>query len=139
MSSHALAVAILWIAVALGVSFHATATDRGGVLWGVLTLFTGVFGLFGYAIAVAVGGGGDGDGSGSDGPDRSEVVRICPECSAEHDGTPNYCGECGEALSEDDDWVFARVLRTGSDGYCSHCKSKIGLDAETCPDCGALF
>lgn len=98
---------------------------------GLLTFFTGLLGLLAYAIAA---------GSAADEvTDNNDQYRRCPACSTRHDGDPNYCAECGEPLDETDDVVAARLLRSGSRGYCSNCTSQVALDADICPDCEAVF
>jgi len=123
---------LFWTALAVGVGIHAMDRGRSGFLWGLLTFFTGLVGLLVYAVVV-------GTAADTVDDDDAERVRRCPECSASHEGSPNYCADCGEPLDEDDDVVRARVLRSGSRGYCSNCKSQVGLDADDCTNCGAVF
>jgi len=137
MSSHAfvaLLALLLWTAVALAVGIHASSRGRSGFVWGLVAFLVGLVGVVVYLLALLITDdppdGGDGDAT---------RVRVCPACSANHEGTPNYCSECGEALNADDGVVRARILRSGSRGYCSHCKSRVGLDADACADCGAVF
>lgn len=135
MSSHGLALVVallVWTALSVAVGIHAMDRDRSGFLWGLLTFFTGLIGLLIYAVVA----GSAADTVDDDEPERR---RRCPACATSHDGTPNYCGECGEPLDETDDVVAARILRSGSRGYCSNCKSRVALDADRCSDCGAMF
>lgn len=135
MSSHALLVFWLLFGVALtvGVGVHAHNRGRSGFIWGLLTLFTGLIGAFIYVLVVLTG---DGAQVEDEDPDHR---RVCPNCSATHTGQPDYCSACGEALGADDDKPTGSVLRSGSQGYCSNCKGKVELDAETCGHCGALL
>lgn len=137
MSSHALLVIGLLVGLVLTVAVGVDAHRRGrsGFLWGLLTFFTGVVGAFVYALVVLTGDGGK---SGS-GEGETDAVRVCPNCSATHAGTPDYCSDCGEPLDADDDASVATVLRSGSRGYCSDCKGRVDLDADRCPNCGAVF
>jgi hypothetical protein len=129
MSSHAALLIWLLLGLVLTVAVGVDAHNRGrsGFLWGLLTFFTGIVGAFVYVLVLL---------SGDDSEDP-ESVRICPNCSATHSGTPEYCSDCGEALDRDDDAPTATVVRSGPRGYCSHCNTPVGLDAEACPGCGA--
>jgi hypothetical protein len=113
------------------VAVDAANRNRSALIWGMATFFTGVLGAFVYALVVLTG-----DGAESGDPD---VVRTCSACGTGHEGTPNYCRECGEPMDDADDRPVATVLRSGSDGYCSNCKSEVGLSADACSDCGALL
>jgi RNA polymerase subunit RPABC4/transcription elongation factor Spt4 len=134
VSSHVLAVVaiLFWTGLSVAVGVHAINRDRSGLLWGALTLVTGLVGLLIYAVVAGTAadevGGGD--------PERR---RRCPACSASHDDAPDYCPDCGEPLDEGDDVVVARLLRSGSRGYCSNCKERVDLAADDCPNCGAVF
>lgn len=135
MSSHALLLTIAgfaWVVIATGVGVHAMNRGRSGFLWGLLTFFTGVLGLLAYALVAGTAANEVTD-------DDADRYRRCPACATRHDGEPNYCAECGESLDETDDVVTARLLRSGSRRYCSNCKSRVDRDADTCPDCGAVF
>lgn len=135
VSSHVLAFVVLlfWIAIAVAVGIHANDRGRSGFLWGIVTGLTGLLGLLIYALVL--GNAAD----QVDDSDDTERIRRCPECSANHDDAPNFCAECGEPLDEDDDVVVARLLRSGSRGYCSNCKTQVDLDADDCPNCGAVL
>lgn len=135
MSSHVLVVVSLlfWVALSVAVGIHANDRGRSGFLWAIVTLLTGLVGLLVYALVL----GHAADQVNEE--DDAERFRRCPACSTRHEGTPNFCGECGEPLDEDDDVVAARLLRSGSRGYCSNCKSQIALDADSCPNCGAVL
>jgi len=135
MSAHALLVFWLLFGVALtvGVGVHAHNRGRSGFIWGLLTLFTGLIGAFVYVLVVLTG---DGASDADEDPDHR---RVCPNCATAHTGQPEYCSACGEALESDDDKPTGSVLRSGSQGYCSNCKGKVELDAETCRHCGALL
>jgi len=134
MAGEVLAVVVLlfWTALAVGVGIHAMDRGRSGFLWGLLTFFTGLVGLLIYAVVAGTAA----DTVDDDDPDR---FRRCPACSTRHEGEPNYCSECGDPLDEDDDVVVARILRSGSRGYCSSCKSQVDLGADDCTNCGAVF
>jgi RNA polymerase subunit RPABC4/transcription elongation factor Spt4 len=134
VSSHALLVIGLLLGIVLTIVVGADAHSRGrsGFLWGFLTFFTGLVGAFVYALVVLTGDGAEDDGD----PD---VVRVCRNCSAAHEGTPAYCSDCGEPLDEADDRPVASVLRSGSRGYCGNCRSQVDLDADDCPNCGAVL
>ena len=138
VSSHALllVVALCWITVAAAVGIHASGRGRSGFVWGLVTFLLGIFGVVVYLLALLLTDDPPTDADGNDAPDR---FRRCPECATRHDGTPNYCAECGEPLDEGNDVVDARLLRSGSRGYCSNCKAQIDLDADGRPDCGAAF
>ena len=135
MSSHALLVfwLLFGITLTVGVGVHAHNRGRSGFIWGLLTLFTGIIGAFIYVLVVLTG-----DGAHVEGEDPDHR-RVCQNCSATHTGQPEYCSGCGEALGADDDKPTGSVLRSGSQGYCSNCKGKVELDAETCGHCGALL
>lgn len=134
MSGHALLVIGLLIGIVLTIAVGVDAHNRGrsGLLWGFLTFFTGIIGAFVYALVVLTGDGSDDDGD-------SDAVRVCQNCSATHDGTPAYCSDCGEPLDEADDRPVASVLRSGSQGYCGNCTSRVDPDADSCPSCGAVL
>jgi hypothetical protein len=138
VSSHALlfVVALFWITVAAAVGIHASGRGRSGFVWGFVTFILGIFGVVVYLLTLLITDDPPDDADGDDGPDR---FRRCPECATRHDGTPNYCAECGEPLDERHDVVDARLLRSGSRGYCSNCKTQVDLDADGCPACGAVF
>jgi predicted amidophosphoribosyltransferase len=91
-----------------------------------VTVLTGLLGVAVYAVALLAGA------------DDDDPVRVCPACSARHEGRPAHCPDCGEPL-DDDAERLGRVLRSGSQGYCSNCKSAVALDAESCPHCEAVF
>ena len=130
MSTHLLVAVALWGSVALPVGIHASSEGRSGVFWGLATLFSGFVGLVVYLIVLVTA---DEDG------DEPEVVRVCPACSSDLDGRPDYCPDCGEELDETADATTARILRSGSDGYCSNCKSQVDLDADACENCDGGF
>jgi hypothetical protein len=133
MSSHALLVLgiLFWTGSAIAVGIHAFERDRFGFLWAALVLITGLVGLLIYAVVA---------GTAADKVDDDDAQRRhCPACGTDHEGSPNYCPECGEPLDDGDDVATARVLRSGSRGYCSNCKSRVALDAANCPDCSAVF
>jgi DNA-directed RNA polymerase subunit RPC12/RpoP len=134
VSSHVLVVVSLlfWIVLSVAVGIHASDRGRSGFLWAIVTAFTGLIGLLIYALVL-------GNAADQVTDDDPEQFRRCPACSTRHDGSPNYCSNCGEPLDEDDDVVVARLLRSGSRGYCSNCKSQVDLDADDCPDCGAVL
>jgi membrane protease subunit (stomatin/prohibitin family) len=140
MSSHAsvaLVVLLLWTTVAVAVGIHASSRGRSGFVWGFVAFLMGLVGVVVYLLALLIT-----DDPPTDQDDRDDDTRqrrVCPECSTGHEGSPNYCSECGEPLDADDNVVVARVLRSGSRGYCSNCKSRVGLDADACADCGAVF
>lgn len=138
MSSHGavLVLSLLWITVAVAVGIHASSRNRSGFVWGLVTFLLGVFGVVVYLLALLITDDPPGD---EDGDDDATRVRTCPACETEHDGSPNYCSECGEPLDEDNDVVVARLLRSGSRGYCSNCKTQVDLDADGCPNCGAVL
>ena len=138
MSSHALllVVALFWITVAVAVGIHASSRGRSGFVWGLVTFLLGIVGVVVYLLALLITDDPPHEEDGDDDPDR---FRRCPACATDHDGEPNYCAECGEPLDADDDVVAARILRSGSRGYCSNCKSQVALDADGCSDCGAVF
>jgi len=140
MSSHAfvaLVVLLFWTSVAAAVGIHASSRGRSGFVWGLVTFLTGLIGVGVYLLALLVTDDPPDDRDGDS--DDATRVRVCPTCSTSHEGAPNYCSACGESLDEDDDVVVARILRSGSRGYCSNCKSQVGLDADACADCGAVF
>lgn len=130
MSTHLLLALAIWPAVALVVGIHASSRDRSGAVWGLGTLFTGVIGLVVYLIVLLTADERD---------DDPAQLRVCPGCSSSHAGRPDYCPDCGEALDESADVVSARILRSGSDGYCSNCKSQVDLDADACENCDGVF
>jgi len=140
VSSHALllVVTLCWITVAAAVGIHASGRGRSGFVWGLVTFLLGIFGVVVYLLALLLTDDppSDADGDGDAGPDR---FRRCPACATRHDGTPNFCAECGEPPDEGDDVVDARLLRSGSRGYCGNCKTQVDLDADGCPDRSAVF
>ncbi|WP_276270880.1 zinc ribbon domain-containing protein [Haloarcula litorea] len=138
MSSHGLALlvfALLWGMIAFAVAIDAGRRGRSGGVWGVVTFLGGIFGLAVYGIVLLTTDDPGDDDSGTD----TDGVRICPECGEHHDDAPNFCGECGAELGPEDDHVEARILKTGSRRYCGNCKSRIGRDADACPECPAVF
>lgn len=140
MSSHGLAlliVAVLWAMVAFVVALDASRRGRHAGLWGLLTFLAGIFGAVLYVVVV-VATEDPGDGADGDGGDPA-TVRLCPECSARHDGSPDYCADCGAELRPDDERPVGRLLRSGSRRYCGNCKSRVHRDADACPDCEAVF
>lgn len=139
MSSHAfvaLVVLLLLTTVAVAVGIHASSRGRSGFVWGLVAFLMGLVGVVVYLLALLIT---DDPPTDRDDQDDPQQRRVCPECSTSHEGSPNYCSECGEPLAAADDVVVARVLRSGSRGYCSNCKSRVGLDADACADCGAVF
>lgn len=135
MTSHALLAlgVLVGMLLTVGVGVDAHNRGRSWVLWGMLTFFTGLVGAVIYGLVVLAGGDSSGGG------DDADTVRYCPNCSTTHPGTPNFCSDCGEPLDADDDRPVATILRSGSRGYCRNCTSAVGLDADTCPNCGAVF
>lgn len=130
MSAHVLIAAMLWLLVAVAVSVHAMDRGRSGFFWGILTVITGIFGVVIYLVVM---------GNELDDPDRGENVVVCPNCSARHDDSPDYCSDCGEQLEEEDETSTARVIRSGSNAYCGSCNARVEFDADECPGCGSVF
>jgi hypothetical protein len=130
-------IAVVWGMVAFAVLIDASRRNRNGGFWAVLTFFTGLFGALLYAGNVLL----------TDQPEEtaaekrrtSGTVRVCPDCSAEHDGSVDYCEDCGAELGPDDERPVARRLMTGSDRYCSNCRSEVDRGADVCGSDGAVF
>ena len=130
-------VLFVWGAVAFAVAIDASRRGRHGGLWAALALFTGLFGAILYGLVVLTTSDPSGGGSA---PEREPgTVRVCPACSSEHDDAPNYCEECGAELGPEDEHPVGRRLATGSRRYCSNCRSEVGRERETCPNCSAVF
>jgi RNA polymerase subunit RPABC4/transcription elongation factor Spt4 len=130
MSLHIAVTALFWIAIAVAVGVHAAGRDRSPFLWGFVTVLTGLLGVLIYCLVLL---------NDADAPDGEEVVRVCSACEAVHEGLPDYCPDCGEPLDDDDATTVGSVLRSGSQGYCSECKSRVPLDADRCSSCGAVL
>jgi RNA polymerase subunit RPABC4/transcription elongation factor Spt4 len=130
MSGHIFLVAMLWVLISVAISVHAMDRDRSPFFWGILTIFTGIVGVFVYLVVI---------GTELDDPERSENVVVCPDCSTRHTDAPTYCSECGTSLETTAETNTASILRSGSRAYCSHCKGRIDLDADQCPHCGSVF
>jgi hypothetical protein len=131
MAGELFVLVVFWTILAVGVGVHAANRDRSAFLWGLVTFFTGLLGAFVYALVLASAAQSD--------DDASDEVRVCPSCSARHTGSPAHCPDCGDPLSDDDEATVASVLRSGSQGYCSNCKSQVDLDADACANCGSVF
>lgn len=132
-----LVVGLFWLSVALTVAIDATRRWRRGDVWGITALLLGPIGLVLYVLAVLGSMAGAEDGEGDTG--RQPTDRVCPECGTEHTGTRDRCDECDEPLGPDDEPRSARLLRSGSRGYCGNCRARVDLDSERCPNCGSLF
>jgi hypothetical protein len=126
VSSHTFAlllVGAVWLSVALAVAVDATGRGRYGGVWGVTTFLLGPVGLGLYALAVLSAAARPDSGS-DDGPARDS----------------GRDGDGGGADSADDDApATARVVRSGERAYCDVCRARVGVDADRCPDCGAVF
>jgi hypothetical protein len=135
MSGHGfllLLVGLFWISVALAVGADAVRRGRQGGVWGVTVFLLGPFGILLYVL-VLLGGMAAGESDGSD------TDRVCPACGAGHTRRPDRCEECGETLEPGDGPRSASLIRSGSRGYCGDCRSRVALDSEVCPNCGAAF
>ena len=140
MSGHwflLLVAGLFWLSVAVAVAVDAARRGRQGDVWGVTAFLLGPFGVLLYVLVIL----GAMAGAESDSPDTAggSIERVCPACETGHTGTPDHCEECGEPLGPEDEPRSARLLRSGSRGYCGNCKSRVGLDAAVCPNCGAAF
>lgn len=132
-----LVVGLFWLSVAFTVAIDATRRGRQGGVWGITTFLLGPIGLVLYALAVL--GAIAGSESDRSEEDHGSRYRACPVCGAGHDGIPDRCSACGEPLGPGDEPPSARLLRSGSRGYCGNCKARVGLDSERCPNCGSVF
>jgi RNA polymerase subunit RPABC4/transcription elongation factor Spt4 len=132
-----LAVGLFWLSVALAVGADATRRGRQGGVWGVTAFLLGPFGILLYVLVIL----GTMAGAGSGGSDSygGSIDRVCPTCETGHTESPDRCRECGEPLGPEDEPRSARLLRSGSRGYCGDCKSRVDLDSTACPNCGAAF
>lgn len=128
MSAHLVLFAVVWILIAIGVGIDAGNRDRSGFFWFLVTFFLGLFGVVIYLLVIR-----------DTGDDEPEDLRVCPNCSTGHAGSPNFCSNCGEPLEPEDETGAARIIRSGSDAYCSECLSRVALDDNVCPDCGRAF
>jgi DNA-directed RNA polymerase subunit RPC12/RpoP len=128
---------LFWLSVAIAVAIDATRRGRQGGVWGITTFLLGPIGVALYVLAVL--GAMAGSASSRTEEDGSSRYRVCPECGAEHAGTPDRCSACGERFGPGDEPPSARLIRSGSRAYCGNCRSRVGLDSERCPDCGSVF
>lgn len=126
----ALLVSFLWLLASVGVGVHAMKHDRSPLLWGTLTILTGVIGLVVYIAVV---------GTQLDDPDRANTVVECPNCAARYADAPNFCSECGEALEQAPESETAHIVRSGANAHCGNCTASVEFDSERCPNCGSLF
>ena len=139
MSAHLYFALFLWTVIAAGVGVHASRRGRSGVLWGVLTFFTGLIGVVVYLV-VLVGELDDRDrdkerpGEGRDGS-----VVVCPNCDARHAGSPKHCSECGERIEEENERRTASIVRSGPRAYCGNCNARVEFGVDECPDCHSVF
>jgi len=99
---------VVWIIIALSVGVNASENGLSPVLWGSITLFTGIFGLVIYAIVL----------SNKDGNNQE---KICPECEASNSPDAEFCSKCASSLADKDiitsstnapseGWVFLRFI-----------------------------
>ena len=130
MSAHPFIAVFLWFSVAIAVGVHALDRDRSGFFWGVLTMIAGIFGVIAYLVVI---------GNELDDPDRGERVVVCPNCSARHAESPQYCSDCGEPLGGEEETSTASIVRSGSRAYCGNCNGRVEFDADECPSCGGVF
>lgn len=140
MSGHGallLAVGLFWLSVALAVGVDAARRGRQGGVWGVTAFLLGPFGILLYVLVIL--GTMAGAGSGSSDTETESIDRVSPACETGHTGTPDRCEECDELLEPEAEPRSARLIRSGSRGYCGNCKSRVALDSAVCPDCGAAF
>lgn len=132
-----LLVGLIWLSVAVAAGSDAIRRGRQGGVWGITVFVLGPVGLLLYVLVVL--GTIAQAGSGETTADDRTADRVCPSCAAGYVGTPDRCEECGEPLGPEDEPRSARLLRSGSRGYCEDCKSRVDLDSTVCPNCGAAF
>jgi len=137
MAGELVLVAVVWGMVAFAVAIDASRRGHHSGFWAVLAFFTGLFGAVLYGLTVLVTGDQSDAGTSEDG--TPETVRVCPDCSSEHDSSESHCDECGTELGPGDEHPAGRLLMTGSKRYCSNCRSEVGRGADACPSCGAVF
>jgi len=56
MSAFLTFVVFLWLVLAIAVAFHAKGQDRSGLVWFVVVLISGIFGVIIYLLAITSGG-----------------------------------------------------------------------------------
>lgn len=132
-------VTFVWGMIAFAVAFDASNRGHHAGFWALVTFLGGPFGALLYVGVALIGGGESADGTSGETDADPETVRVCPDCASRHVGNPDYCPECGTELGPDDDHPVARRLQTGSERYCSNCKSEVDRGANTCLRCGAVF
>jgi len=132
-------VAFVWGMIAFAVAFDASNRGHHAGFWALLTFLGGPFGALLYVGVALFGSGESTDGTGGATDATPETVRVCPDCASRHDDTPDNCPDCGTKLGPDDDHPIARRLQTGSERYCSNCKSEVSRRVNTCRSCGAVF
>lgn len=127
VSVHLVLLVVLWAGVSSLVGIHAMNRGRSGLLWWLVTFFTGLIGVVIYLLVVL---------NALDDPDRPSA---CPACSGEYTGSPDYCPHCGEAIAVEDERPVASIVRSGSRAYCGTCHTRVDVEADSCDTCGSVF
>lgn len=95
---------LYWVLIALWVYQNAQKSKINAVLWGIITLFTNLAGLFIYLI-------------------YKQNNQICFKCGAVQNKGNIYCTYCGTKLSRTCKKCSA-IISEG-DSFCNHCGSRI--------------
>jgi rubredoxin len=61
----------------------------------------------------------------------SNIVKQCPKCGLDQDGTNAVCEQCG--------YEFPEAQSRNRSKSCPECGAEIPLTARRCPECGAII
>ena len=93
-----------WLLIALWVYKDAASKRCGGIIWGIIALFTHIFGLIAYLL-------------------YRHKRKICGSCDALQSKGNLYCSYCGHKLMETCEGCLGGVDE--KDKYCRHCGKEI--------------